>query len=64
MRRIPLDPLVHPTLCGLLNANDVQYCDGEYIGTASDGVSVTFGMDGDESAIESYLSSHPSPSEW
>lgn len=39
--------------------------EGEYIGTAGDGNTVTFGTAGlDDDAVEAYLTAHPTPDTW
>jgi hypothetical protein len=54
----------HPTLSKLLVAGTITIDKGEYIGKASDGVTVSIGTCGYEDAAERYLAARPTPDLW
>lgn len=51
-------------LASLLENGTIQRRQDEYVGRASDGVEVLFGMVGEERAIDDYLKKHYLPSTW
>ena len=53
-----------PILAGLIASGAITMKDGEYVGTASDGVDVLIGSEGRESDAEAYLTDYPTPDLW
>ena len=55
----------YPTLARLLNEKIIWLDEHQnYVGEAADGVTVAFGMVGNEEVIEDYLADNPSPEDW